>query len=264
MSRSAGASRRSRGERLNASPTVLYIGAHDVDFLVRAGGTLARYARAGSRVVAVSLTMGERSESARLWRENPTLALDEVRAIKRAEAAQCAELLGCELRALGWEDGPITFSRERLLELARLIQEVRPDILITHWLEAEIHSDHAATARAVDTARTYAEAAGTRLETGLEAWATAAVYYSEPWFPFPDRYSFRPTVWVDITDLYDLKQRGLEIARSHGALEVSYRLCAEFRGYQARILSGDESIRYAEAFATEHAWVGKWLPFEGA
>ena len=37
-------------------PTILYIGAHDVDFLVRAGGTLCKYARLGTRVVSVSLT----------------------------------------------------------------------------------------------------------------------------------------------------------------------------------------------------------------
>ena len=29
-------------------PTILYIGAHDVDFMIRAGGTLMNYARAAA------------------------------------------------------------------------------------------------------------------------------------------------------------------------------------------------------------------------
>jgi 4-oxalomesaconate hydratase len=247
---------------MDASPTVLYVGAHDIDFLVRAGGTMALYARGGSRVVAVSLTLGERSEAGRLWREQPGLTLEEVRVHKLEESRRCAEVIGCELQVLGWDDCPIEFGRERLLELARLVQEIRPDIVITHWLETQLENDHADTARAVLRALQYAGAGGSAPETGLEPWVPAAVYYSEPWFPFPDQLEFKPTIWVDVTDVYELKQRGLDIFRSHGAVEVSYRLCAEFRGYQAKVLSGEDGIRYAEAFATESMWVGRRLPFE--
>src|SRR5207248_10828427 len=102
------------------SPTLLYIGDHDVDFWVRAGGTLAKYARRGSRVVSVSLTYGERSESARLWRERPGITMDEVKAVRRQEAERCAELIGGELRILDWTDGPIVFDRARHLALAAL------------------------------------------------------------------------------------------------------------------------------------------------
>ena len=96
-------------------PTILFIGAHDVDFLIRAGGTMARYARDGSRVVAVSLSMGERQESERLWRETPGIELPEVIERSLAEARRCAEIIGCELRYLGWDDCPLVFDRERML-----------------------------------------------------------------------------------------------------------------------------------------------------
>jgi 4-oxalomesaconate hydratase len=246
-----------------AGPTVLYIGAHDVDFLVRAGGTLARYAREGSRVVSVSLTYGERQESARLWAEQPDLTVDEVKQFRREECERCAALIGSELLVLDWDDGPIVVDRVRLLELAGLIQEVRPQIVITHWIEEEGNQDHLVTGRAVIRAVQVAGAAGTKVETGRETWAVGALYYSEPGFPFPDASRFRPNVWVDITDVYESKLEGLRAARSHGRLDVSYPMCAQFRGYQARLSSGDEAIQYAEAFMTERPWVGERLPFEG-
>ena len=246
-----------------SGPTILYVGAHDVDFLVRAGGTLAKYARSESRVVAVSLTMGERRESERLWRENPGITIEEVIGRSREESERCAELLGCELRYLGWADSPLTFDRPRILELAALIQELRPHVLITHWPEEVTNWDHADTGRAVQRAIECAGAAGTASELGSTAWNVPAVYYSEPWFPFPDHNRFRPNVWVDITEVYGTKLEGLEIASSHGRLDTTYPLCAEFRGQQASLHTGDPSIRYAEAFFTDAPWVGDRLPFEG-
>jgi 4-oxalomesaconate hydratase len=246
----------------NEAPTLLYIGAHDVDFLVRAGGTLAKYARRGSRVVSVSLTFGERSESARLWRERPGITMEEVKAVRRQEAEQCAALIGSELRILDWTDGPLAFDRARHLALAALVQEIRPQILITHWPGEVTNPDHLNTAAAVKLAVAYAAAPGTAYENGKEPWEVAAVYYSEPTFPFPDRNTFTPNVWVDIDDVYELKLEGLRAAWSHGRLDVSYPLCASFRGYQARLLGRREDTRYAEAFYCDRAWVGDRLPFE--
>ena len=109
----------------------------------------------------------------------------------------------------------------------------------------------------------YANAAGTSAATGRPAWSVPALYFSEPWFPFPDRNRFRPNVWVDITDLYDAKLEGLRASWAHGLLDVTYPLCAEFRGQQAQLIAGDPAIRYAEAFVTDAPWVGTRLPFEG-
>jgi 4-oxalomesaconate hydratase len=247
-----------------AHPTVLYIGAHDVDFMIRAGGTMMNYARAGSRVVAVSLSDGERQESERLWRDNPGITLEEVAKRKRAEAERCAELVGCEFTCLGWADAPLAFGRDRLLELARIIQDVRPQILITHWPREETNWDHLDTGRAVQRAAHHASSAGTFTSTGLDAWVVPAIYYSEPWFPFPDKNGFHPNVWVDITGVYETKLEGLRIAWSHGRLDITYPMCAEFRGLQANLQAGDPAIRYAEAFVTETGWVGKSLPFDGS
>jgi 4-oxalomesaconate hydratase len=246
---------------MSDKPTLLYIGAHDVDFLVRAGGTMAKYARRGSRVVGVSLTYGERQESARLWRERPGITIDEVKQVRREESLKCAELIGVEAMLLDWDDCPIDFTKQRLLEIARIIREVRPDILITHWLGEKTNFDHATTAQATLQAAMYSGAAGALLETGLAPWSPSAIYLSEPTFPFPDRNEFNPNVYVDITDEYEAKLAGLRTAWSHGRLDQSYPLCASFRGYQASLLAHDPAIKYAEAFICERKWVGDSLPF---
>lgn len=224
---------------------------------------MAKYARDGSRVVAVSLSMGERQESERLWRETPGIELSEVVERSLAEAQACAEIIGCELRYLGWADCPLVLDRDRLLELAELVQEIRPNVVFTHWPEEETNWDHLDTGVAVRRAIQHANAAGTSAATGRAAWAVPALYYCEPWFPFPDRNGFTPNVWVDISDVYDAKLEGLRASWAHGLLDVTYPLCAAFRGQQARLLAGDPGITHAEAFVTDTPWVGDRLPFEG-
>jgi 4-oxalomesaconate hydratase len=242
-----------------SDPCVLYVGAHDVDFAVRAGGTLAKYARAGSRVVAASVTHGVNQESARLWQEQPEASVGAKRRVKQQEMEGCAAALGCELVSLGWDDAPITIDRGRLLELARLIATVRPHVIITHAPEPT-NRDHEDIGDAVARAVQHACADGTARELGLEPWCVAAVYTSEPGFPVV--LDYRPNVWVDISDVWEAKLTALRLARSHGILEESYGRCAEFRGYQASRLSGDEGITHAETFHHDAPWIGDRLPVE--
>ena len=84
--------------------------------------------------------------------------------------------------------------------------------------------------------------------------------FSEPTFPFPDVNRFRPNILIDITDEYGTKLEGLRAAWSHGLLDLTYPLCAEMRGYQARLLSRNEDIRYAEAFVADDPWISNRLP----
>lgn len=66
------------------------ISAHAADFVWRCGGAIALHAELGYDVTIACLSFGERGESARLWKEGKSL--DEVKAIRRAEAA--ADALG--------------------------------------------------------------------------------------------------------------------------------------------------------------------------
>jgi 4-oxalomesaconate hydratase len=243
-------------------PTILFIGAHDMDFLVRAGGTMANYQSRGSRVVALSMSMGERQESARLWREQEGLTIEECKKIKEKESQQCADVLGAETVFYDWEDSPLVIDRERLNELARVIREVRPEILITHYpWEKHAFADHRIAGEAAVRAAGIAGAAGALRETGLETWGPRAIYYAEPAFPGFAMHNFDPNVFVDITESWERKLSGLQVSWSHGVLVESYTNCALLRGYQAKRTGGAEDCKYGEAFVVEYNYAGKLLPF---
>ena len=61
---------------------------------------------------------------------------------------------------------------------------------------------------------------------------------------------------MDITSTFDAKLEGLKASWSHGHLERSYTFCAEFRGYQMSRFTGDETIKYGEAFVRFYTQMG--------
>ncbi|MGE5639347.1 MAG: PIG-L deacetylase family protein [Clostridia bacterium] len=108
-----------------AGHAVLAVGAHPDDLELGAGGTLARLAREGARVVmAVASVPGDFAR-------------------RRAEAAKAAEILGCELRVL--VDAGRRLEDLKSYELVALldgvVQELEPALVLTHSA-SEVHRDH--------------------------------------------------------------------------------------------------------------------------
>ena len=101
------------------APRILAISAHPADFCSRAGGTLIKHVRAGSKVKVIWLTQGESDESAFLIHQRPGISADEVRRIREKEAFACADVLGVEGRMFGFGDGPLHMTPERMAMLGR-------------------------------------------------------------------------------------------------------------------------------------------------
>jgi 4-oxalomesaconate hydratase len=236
-------------------PRVMFVSAHAVDFVIRAGGTLARYAKSGSEVTSICLSFGERQESARLWKDKSPLTLDEVKEIRRKEGLECGRLIGSKVIFYDWNDCPLLFDRPRYDQLATDIRKFRPDILITHWHRDQTNWDHHVTAEFALRCVQLAGAGGGIPESGLPIWTPRHIYYCEPWFPFPELCEFSPDTYVDITDVYEQKLAGLRAAWSHGQLETAYGQCSEFRGYQMTRLLG-RPVKYAEGFIRRWPSVG--------
>ena len=78
---------------------VLVVSAHAGDFVWRAGGAIALAASRGAAVTVLCLSYGERGESARAWRDGKKL--DEIKALRRDEAASAAGVLGAGDRVPG-------------------------------------------------------------------------------------------------------------------------------------------------------------------
>jgi 4-oxalomesaconate hydratase len=64
----------------------------------------------------------------------------------------------------------------------------------------------------------------------------------------PELCNFTPTTFVDITAVYDAKVEAMAAMEAQRYLQTYYAQRAEQRGNHARRASGDQAVRYAEAF----------------
>lgn len=121
------------------------IGAHPDDAEFGAGGTLARWASAGTHVTILVVSDGSKGT----W--DPSLEPEALVAARMAEQRTAADLLGAaDVVMLGHVDGEVENSEALRRELAFWIRRVRPDVLFTHdpWKRYMLHPDHRATGMA--------------------------------------------------------------------------------------------------------------------
>lgn len=104
--------------------TVIAVGGHIGDMELTAGPTLAKVVLEGGRAIIVDCTYGERG--------HPTLAPSVYREQKLHEARHFAEAIGAELVTLDYSDGFLPDGEEVAEQIAEVIREAKPDLLITH------------------------------------------------------------------------------------------------------------------------------------
>jgi LmbE family N-acetylglucosaminyl deacetylase len=120
----------------------LAIGAHPDDVEFGAGSTLARWAEEGCEVSLLICTDGSKGT----W--NPDADIDALVATRQVEARAAAVALGAtgDVVLLGRVDGELENDRATRSEIARIIRELRPDVLLGHdpWQRYRLHPDHRA------------------------------------------------------------------------------------------------------------------------
>ncbi len=201
----------------------MVIGAHPDDPEFGCGGTVARWLAEGREVRYVLCTSGDKGS----W--DPALGPAEMAALREREQLAAARELGvAECIFLRHVDGELEPTLAFRRELALLLRQYRPYVVVTHdpYLHYQIHPDH----RAVGTAVMDAIAAA------RDVW-----YYPEQLVDgvSPHRvkelYLFRPQEpnwWVDITETFDRKITALhkhasQVERSPDLRERLHRLAQE-------------------------------------
>ena len=182
----------------------IVITAHPDDAETQMGGTLAKLADRGQRILLVDLTEGEPSDFAAPG--------DRAR-----QAAEAAGILGVERLTLQHQDRLLTDSQELRLEVAALIREHQPPTVYAIG-EACVHPDHVAAAgiarAAVFLARLgrWEEVPGGERLAGHAPWAVSRLFFPHckmetPWSDF--------AFAIDVSDVYDRKRQALALSLIH-------------------------------------------------
>jgi 4-oxalomesaconate hydratase len=213
---------------------------------------IALSTRAGVPVHVVDLTFGERGESEDYWSQTPDPSEQGAKDVRRSEAQKAAAVLGASIEFLDFGDYPLEMNRDRLDTLASIVRKRRPTGVVTHWNRDPYNVDHEVTAKAVARALTIAAVPGFEPST-TKLWAPP-LFSFEPTIPRDDDTGFRPTHYVVIDDVMQVKLDALSRLRSQSRLGAMYVQWAEYRAAQARQWSG-QPARYAEAYVRHSAQV---------
>ena len=234
---------------------MLVVSAHALDFLWRAGGTMAHYARLGWDVKVLCLTFGESGESDSLWENNPGITEEEVKALRKVEATEAAKELGCSsIDFYDWSDHLLEIDRPKIERIAKVIKEFRPSIILTQHSCDTLNFDHPNTCNAVLEAVRMARVAGVFPEYKKLPFPSVFMYDPSQ----PEFLNFKPDVFIDITEDMDAKTAAMQVAlKSQAYLIDNYNVRAIYRGMNAKMFSGNKNVKYAEAFQRFRPYVGK-------
>jgi len=214
------------------SRKIMAVSAHPADFCSRGGGTLIKHVRAGDAVRVVWLTHGEADESHLLYREQPGIAVEEVRRIREKEASACVEEMGVEGRMLGFGDNPLRMTAERMDILAQEVADFGPDVLLTHWKDELTYPTHLMASRAAVEA--------VRMVKG-----TNDIRFFEPNIGTAARVGFVPDHYVDISEVFEDKMAALAALKTQPQLLEYYTVCNRWRGLECKCTYAEAFVRFA-------------------
>jgi 4-oxalomesaconate hydratase len=222
---------------------LLVVGAHSADFVWRAAGAIACHTAGGGEAVVVALSYGERGESGALWQE-PGQTEENVKRIRHAEAEQASAAVGARFEAFDLGDYPLRVGPEAVDRLAELMRDFAPHVVLTHPERDPFNPDHPAAHAAVAQARLLTSGAG--VASGFRTAPPSEFLVFEP--HQPELCGFTPTVYVDITPVFERKVAAMAAMAAQQYLQEYYAQRADQRGNHARKVTGDTGIRQAEAF----------------
>ena len=128
---------------------ILVVAAHPDDIDFGAAATVARWVDEGREVSYCIVTDGDAGGY------DPTVPRSEIAGIRRAEQTAAAKEVGVtDLVWLGYPDGQVVVSLSLRRDLARVIRQVRPQLVVCPWPERNwerifaSHPDHMAVGEA--------------------------------------------------------------------------------------------------------------------
>ena len=254
---------------------ILVVSGHPADGIDHCGGTMAHHVRRGDHVTMLVVTRGLRvhdvviAEELRKRKRTPDpKQMEELMQqrgkVKNAEiVAACAMLGITDVRFLNYDDSILLVTHELVEALARVVREVKPDVVVTHYpLEnAGIGSHHANTGKIVMDALPYA--GGVDVNDPNPGHRIAQVFFMAP-LDALFKYTCLSAeeraycdYYVDITDVAELKVKAIDRIRSQ-------QYGGDYARKSVEIWNGKDGhnmhVAYAEGFVSYLPEIGDFLP----
>jgi len=254
---------------------ILSIGAHPADIFDQSGGTMAHHVSRGDYVGCVVLTHGARVHDAvisdEMYHRSQVPDAAELQSLiversdlKAEETRQACKLLGVEdIYFFGADDAVLLLTDEPVRRLARLLREVRPDVILTHFPKEGngLTNPHAIAGQIV----LYAVQLAAGVDPGdrhpphkvaqVFFFGTgAAAIPRQVWDATGGYYN---NLFIDITDVVDKKLAALDCLVSQGYGGAYARKRIETSDGAFGLAGG---VPYAEAFISMNAETHDHLP----
>lgn len=210
----------------NGKSKVIVAGGHPGDPEYGCGGTIAKYAEMGHRVVLLYLNRGEKGCASKSQKDCGDL--------RSVEARHACDLLGATPAFAGQIDGEADVNPASYEKFYALLQAESPDVVFTHW-PVDNHRDHRAISNLV-------------YDAWLRARKSFGLYFYEV-SDGEDTVMFSPTDYVDIRGT-EAKKRAACFAHASQSPDRFYALQSEvtrFRGMESGFLQAEAFIRHRES-----------------
>ena len=239
---------------------LLVVSAHGADWCTRSGGTILKYVKKGWEVTVYCLTFGEHGESGAFWANHPGTDLQAVKDCRKKEAQAAADYIGVKnIEFFDYGDYPLVLSEPQIRDLGTRILTLRPDVILTHWIDDPFNMDHEVTGKAVVRAISAAGMRGALPDTAPHF--IPDLFFFETTMPHSEFNHFAPDTYLDIEDVFEEKIEAVRKFEAQPQLVEYYNRCAKNRGVQMNDWSrGRRKIQYAEGFRRYVPYLGNELP----
>ncbi|MBQ1316895.1 MAG: PIG-L family deacetylase [Lachnospiraceae bacterium] len=255
---------------------ILVVAGHPADMFDHCGGTLKHHIDNGDAVTCVSITQGLRIHDevisdvfrhkvGQFTEEEVQKLIAERQKVKYKEAVEACGLFGIkDIRFLDYDDEILTVSPAMITKLAKLMREVQPNVVITHWpYQGDMFSNHHAVTGQLAMAAITA-ASGVNFEDRNPACRLSQIFFMlcpDDVFPGSALGYTRQAYaqyYVDISDCADLKVKAVNTMKSQKYDLKGY--AKKTTEYWNGNFGQKVCLPYAEAFVLNSPEVGTLLP----
>lgn len=222
---------------------MLVISAHPGDVLWRCSGSVAKHVQMGGTCDIVVVTFGTGGEANELMGSG--MSVEEAKTQRTRDMVRSAEILGAEIEFWDMQDYRFEITQDKILKLAKKIRECRPELILTHHGKDILNPDHGHMLEYVTVSLEVSTGLGVAIEDTEPCPRRVPIFCFEP--HNAESNGFVPNLFVDITDVIEIKKAAMATFKLKASLAASYLNRAAYRGQNAASF-GRMGCQYAEAY----------------